>query len=287
MGAWSVSITGNDTAQDLQQEYGVAFWKFEVSEALQKLDHFVRQDFDESDEEEWANYYYSLANYMWKKGILTDDVRDKAITMIDSGFGLEIWAESGEKILRSRKKALAAFRGKLLSPMPQRKKIKPDIHDKRIFQDGDVIAVELQTAGKPYTASRKRRMTEDEFRAADGKLVLMQLIACRASWTSYLDPEVKDYWADFRLFDGVYDTVPTSVDVRQLKPASLYAYGRTTSYFTCESSMFYFKRRKAQVLGNDAGYAAELTVDPNPALVFFGVNRPWSNPDSDLLAAMG
>lgn len=287
MGAWSVSITGNDTAQDLQKEYRVAFWKFEISEALRKLDQFVRRDFDESDEEEWANYYYSLADYMWKKGILTDDVRDKAIAMIDSGFGLEIWAESGEKILRSREKALAAFREKLRSPMPPKKKIKPNICARRIFQDGDVIAIELQTAGKPYTANREKKMTEEEFHAADGKFVLVQLMGCRASWTSCLDPEVKDYWADFRLFDGLYDTVPTSVDVRQLKPASLHAYRRMTSFFTCESSMFYFKRRKAQVIGNDAAYAAEQTVDPNPALVFFGVNRPWSNPDSDLLAAMG
>ena len=36
MGAWSVSITGNDTAQDLQREYCVAFWKYEIPEALQK-----------------------------------------------------------------------------------------------------------------------------------------------------------------------------------------------------------------------------------------------------------
>jgi len=286
VGAWNVNINGNDTAQDLLQEYTVAFWKFEVPEALRLLDKYVRQVFDESDPEEWVNYYFSLADFMWKKGILTDDVRDKAIAMIDSGFGLEIWAESGEKVLRSREKTLAAFREKLLSPMPLRKKIKPNIHAQRIFQDGDVIAIELQTAGKPYTASRMRRMAEDAFSAADGKFVLMQLIECRASWTSYLDPEVKDYWAVFRLFDGLYDTVPASVDVRQLKPASFYAYRRITSFFTCESSMFYFKRRKAQVIGNDAAYAAELTVDPDPALVYFGVNRPWSNPDSDLLAAM-
>ena len=74
MGAWSTSINGNDTAEDLKQEYTVAFWKFEVPEALRLLDEYVRQDFDESDPEEWVNYYYSLADFMWKKGILTDEV---------------------------------------------------------------------------------------------------------------------------------------------------------------------------------------------------------------------
>ena len=51
MGAWSTSINGNDTAEDLKQEYTVAFWKFEVPEALRLLDEYVRQDFDESDPE--------------------------------------------------------------------------------------------------------------------------------------------------------------------------------------------------------------------------------------------
>ena len=97
MGAWSTSINGNDTAEDLKQEYTVAFWKFEVPEALRLLDEYVRQDFDESDPEEWVNYYYSLADFMWKKGILTDEVRDKAVAMIDSGFGLDLWEEAGKR----------------------------------------------------------------------------------------------------------------------------------------------------------------------------------------------
>lgn len=121
MAAWSASITGNDTAQDLLQEYSVAFWKFEVPEALRLLDEYVRQDFDESDPEEWVNYVYSLANFMWKKGILTDEVREKTVAMIDSGFGLDIWEESGEKTLQERKKVLAAFRARLLSPQPPKK----------------------------------------------------------------------------------------------------------------------------------------------------------------------
>ncbi len=65
MGTWNVSITGNDTAQDLRIEYTVAFFKYGIEEALEKIDEYVRADgFDESDEEEWCNYYYSLADFM-------------------------------------------------------------------------------------------------------------------------------------------------------------------------------------------------------------------------------
>ena len=61
MGAWSVSITGNDTAQDLLSEYTAAFYKYEPTEALQKIDNYVRENmFDESDEGEWCDYFYYL-----------------------------------------------------------------------------------------------------------------------------------------------------------------------------------------------------------------------------------
>ena len=104
MGTWSVSITGNDTAQDLKSEYQAAFFYNDVDTAVKKLDDYVRADFCETDQEEWCNYVYSLADFMWKHGILTEEVQSRALAMIDTGFGLEIWAESGEKVLEKRKK---------------------------------------------------------------------------------------------------------------------------------------------------------------------------------------
>ena len=194
MGTWSSSITGNDTAKDLNIEYSAAFYKYGVEEALAKIDNYVRTEgFDESDPEEWCDYYYSLADFTRKKGILTDSVRDKVLEMIDSGFGLDLWAEAGQKILDSRKNNLEKFKTKLLSPQPPRKKIKPNVYTERIFEDGDIIALQLQTAGKPYTEGKKRPMSDEEFHALDGKYVLMQLTCCKASWTSRIVPEVKDY----------------------------------------------------------------------------------------------
>lgn len=223
MGTWNTSITGNDTAKDLYAEYCAAFYKFDVEEALKRIEHYVRTKmFDESDEEEWCNYIYSLADFMWKKGILTDSIKDKAIEMIDNGFGLELWAESGQKTLDSRKKKLADFKEKLLSAQPQKKRIKPNVYMERIFNDGDIIAVQLQTAGKPYTAQETKPISEKEFHALDGKYVLMQLVKCYADWTSSIVPEIKDYWACFRLFDGIYDTVPNNIDLLSLQDASIH-----------------------------------------------------------------
>ena len=286
MGAWSASITGNDTAQDMRYEYTAAFYYYDVPTAVSKLDEYVRNNMcDETDQEEWCNYFYSLADFMWKKGILTDDIKNAAINMIDSEFGLEAWAESGDKMLRDRKKVLEKFKAQLLSEQPAKKKIKPNTFLTPIFEDGDLIAIQLQTAEKPYTSNDDKPMSEDEFHSFDGKYILIQKIKCFASWSSTIVPEVKDYWAIFRLFDGVYDKIPTDIDITKLKDASMIE-GRTISpLFTCESSMFYFKKRHYQVLGN---FPTEASIynDDRSSSIFLGINKPWVNPDSQFLAAM-
>jgi hypothetical protein len=284
MGAWSESITGNDAAEDLLLEYPAVFLKYEPEEAVSKIDSYVREnEFDESDPEEWCNYVYSLADYMWKKGILTEEIKQRAIQMIDSGFGLDIWAESSEKMLKARKKVLTKFREKLLSPMPLKKKIRLDINQKRIFENGDVIAIQLQTAGKNYSMNHEKPMSDEEFHALDGKYILMQLIDCPSSWSSSIVPEIKDYWAYFRLFDGIYDSVPKKINYDDLKPAKFHCNG-IVSCFKCESKMIYFKRRKYQLIGN-APVSAES--EESNKLIFFGCDYPNDNPDSAIIAAIG
>lgn len=287
MGAWSTSINGNDTAEDLKYEYTVAFWRYDIDTAVSKIDTYVRKEgIDESDPIAWCDYVYSLADFMWRKGILTDGVKQKALTMIETGFGLEAWAESGEKILRERKKVLAAFREKLLSPLPPKKKIKPNVYTETIFTNGDMIAVQLQTAGKPYTQSEQMPMTDEEFHSLDGKYVLMQKIEDDSSWQSALAPDVHDYWAVFRLFDGVFDEIPSIKDCSSLKDAQMLDRRGLTPLFYCESNMFYFKRRKYVLLGNDAESSKQYCGHSSVG-VFWGINKPWCNPDSKLLCAMG
>ena len=150
MGAWSVSITGNDTAQDLKSEYQAAFFYNDVETALSKIDFYVRQEFDETDEEEWCNYYYSLTDFMWKHGILIDSVKNCGLKMIDSNFGLSLWEESGIKVLEKRKKTLSDFRTKICSEQPPKKKIKIDCHMSTIFETGDLVAIQLRTLDKHY-----------------------------------------------------------------------------------------------------------------------------------------
>ena len=295
MGAWSVSINGNDTAADLLSEYTCAFYKYGVDEGVKRLDKYVRTMFDESDSGEWSDYVYSLANFMWKKGILTEDIKNRAVRMIDSGFGLENWEEAGEKMLKERKKVLNKLRLKLQTPMCAPKKIRPNVYMNEIFDNGDIIAVRLVTKGKVYSrkAEYDKEMPAEEFHSCDGKYILIQKICTECSWRSSVVPEIGDKWAVFRLFDGVYDEIPEDIDTDKLKPAffpkdeSFY-----TPFFDCESTMFYFKKRGYKVIchedisGDEQAEKYDLSSFSGKAHISFGVCNDWNDADSDILSAM-
>lgn len=269
MGAWGVGITSNDAAQDLKKEYQAAFSYYDVETALAKIDAYVRTDgYNESDESDWCDYYYSLANFMWKKGILTDKVRDTAINMIDTGFGLEIWADEGEKTLNKRKKALAEFREMLLSPQPTKKKIKVDLYLNSVFEIGDYIAFQLQTKDKCYLADESS-FDEDYFKSMDGKYVVIRKVQDHISYRSKMVPEVADHWIVYQLYCEFFDEIP---DMSKLKDNN-WAYkerriayndppNKKSYYFYCESSLFYFKKRGYKVIGNNIK-CIENNIDAN------------------------
>ena len=291
MGAWNASIYGNDTAQDLKSEYQVVFFYNDVETALAKIDAYIRQEgFDETDEEEWCDYYYSLADFMWKHGILTDNVRDRAVSMIDTGFGLELWADAGANTLEKRQKVLEVFRAKLLSPQPQAKKIKINRYLKPVFNTGDQIAVQLQTANKHYL--KYCCISEEEFRNYDGKYVVFRKVSDKINNISSIEPKLKEYWALFQLYGKIFDTCPTTDDLQGIPWADPAKSLRQSQWahlldneihglFLCESSMFYFKKRKFEVIGTDVTNLP--TKYSRYEHIFLGINSPHANTDTQLI----
>ena len=280
MGAWNTSINGNDTAQDLKNEYQAAFFYNDVETALAKIDAYVRSMFDESDEEEWSCYYYSLAEFMWKHGILTEDVRARAIDMIDSGFGLEIWELEGTSTLNKRKKALAEFREKLLSPQPPRKKIRFNLHMKPIFQTGDLVALQLKTLDKHYPAHSK--LGEDIFKGYDGKYIVLRKVGDEISQYSSIEPQLKDYWAKFQLYNAIFDDCPSAEQLRNVP----FVPTRDNSTFTSESSLFHLKKRNCRVIGNNQDDLPEFNKTHGLSFIFWGISTLWGSPELDILTAI-
>ena len=272
MGTWNVTINGNDTAQDLKSEYQAAFFYNDVETALAKIDAYVRKEgFDEADAEEWCDYCYSLADYMWKHGILTDAVRDRVVGMIDSGFGLELWEEAGTKTLEKRQKVLAQFREKLQSPQPPKKKITIKLYLNPIFETGDLVAIQLQTADKYYL--ERFGFSEQFFRECHGKYVVLRKVTDHISYTSAVEPAVSDHWAIFQLYGKVFDTVPAMEELAGIPWADPAKEKRrhfwvsqdlpVNGIFCCESSMFYFRKRKYVLIGQNRTDLPQVSQDYN------------------------
>ncbi len=274
MGTWGAGITSNDTAQDLLDEYKAAFYSYDVDTAVKKIDDYVRTMFDESDEEEFAAYYYSLAEFMWKKGILTDKIREHAVKMVDSEFGMGLWTAEGSSAEKERRKVLAKFRNTITSPQCAPKKIKIDYNMNDIFEDGEYVAFRLKTEGKSYTSEG---LTEDEFHALDGKYVVFQKIRSKVSCVSAIVPEVCDRWAVFRMFYGVYNSWD-EIDINKLEQ---YVFDSGNPFFSVESTMFHFKKRDFKVIGKDV--PPEETKTNVIQGIYLGINRPHYNADSYIL----
>lgn len=285
MGSWGAGISSNDTAMDLRAEYQAAFCCLDADTALKRIDEYVRSaGFDESDEGQWCDYFYSLADYMWKNGILTEAVRERAIEMIDTGFGLEVWGESGEAALKERKKVLDRFREKLCSQQPPRKKIRIKLFMKPILRVGDVVAFQLQTMDKAYLADSC--FGEAFFRSCHGKWVVMRKAYDDVSYRSAIVPEVQDIWPCFQLYAAIFDECPTMEMMEGISWAKT-RHHPGHGLFYSEGSLSYLKRRNYRMIGSSAeSIAIQDKAVMNKDGLFFGTSNDAYNADTIILNAI-
>lgn len=233
---------------------------------------------------------------MWKKGILTEGLKKKVLDMIDSGYSPELWAESGDDVLKDRKKALDKFREKITSPMGGVKKIKPDFNMTDIFKDGDLIAIQLQTKGRQYVMYKigYRYISPEDFEALDGKYVLIQKIYSKDWGNSQAVPELHDYIPYFRLFDGVYDDIHEVNDISMLKDANIYR-RRYQDSEPCLTPCFrgnggankisFYRKHNYKILGNFP--VEQKYIDAPVASDFHFSDKVSDNAESEILSAMG
>lgn len=280
MGAWNCSITGNDTACDLKPEYEVAFYRYDPEIAVSKIDEFVRsQGIKESDEADWCNYVYSLADFMWNHGILTETVKKRALDLIDAGFGLDEWEESAMRILKRRKEVLSAFQEKLLSPQKPKKKIRIKLYMSPIFEAGDLVAIQLKTLDKVFLKSSC--FDEQFFRTCHDKWVVLRKVGDRVSYHSAIVPEVRDIWPMFQLYGKIYDICPAPEQLKSVPWASFRP--SEDGLFICEGSMSHFRKRNYQVIGKNCADIDALQDSGTDQYIWFEINSPHANADTSII----
>ena len=136
MGAWSAAIHGNDRAADIRGTY-LEHLEDQLSddEALDRvLDEYAFLEGTDDEHELWL----SLALTQSKLGRLDDEVRDRALEIIDSGDDLDRWADLDGDV-GERRRALMKLRVRLTSPQPARSRVRRPWRYATKLEAGDLL----------------------------------------------------------------------------------------------------------------------------------------------------
>ena len=157
MGTDGIGIFSDDVACDVRDQFiellAAGTPASEASDALQQLWSEAIADADDG-----PVFWLALAATEWKYGVLTPDVRDRALAVIASGEDLTRWDGSAG---RRRAKVLAELQRQLESPQPparkprRRKQLPPPLSHHVISPDGrcKVTVWENATRGSPWAPS--------------------------------------------------------------------------------------------------------------------------------------
>lgn len=137
MGAWGPAIFSDDTAADIRSDYRELLEdQVPDVEATQR----VIAEYAHLDADEEHVLWVALAAAQHQVGRLEDDVRDRALHVIDGRVGLELWEEAGARELAKREAALAKLRDQLVGPQPARKTVRRPWRHVTDLAPGTVLA---------------------------------------------------------------------------------------------------------------------------------------------------
>lgn len=143
MGVWGVAILSNDIAEDIKFIYkdllGDGYSNEEASQVI------IQEFLNELDAEEISIFWLSFALIQWKLGRLQENVKNKALEIIDSGVELENWNED-LKLKKKRETVLLKLKQQLNLPQPVAKKIPKRFVADTTFKAGDAISYQLASA---------------------------------------------------------------------------------------------------------------------------------------------
>ena len=134
MGAWGPGIFSNDAALDVRETY---VGKLKMGATDEEALSFVQAELSDylDDEEDAIDFWLCLSSILFDYGRLTDEVKDKALSIIEKGDDFR-WEKYD---LKKRAKALSDLKEKLLSKQPERKKVsvmKPVVCK---YKPGDIL----------------------------------------------------------------------------------------------------------------------------------------------------
>ena len=201
MGAWGSGLYANDTTCDIRDTYmGFLYEQLSSKEAYEKTLTKCSEYMENSDEA--PLFWFALADTQWKVGRLLPEVKANALDWINKGGGLSLWEESANGGA-GWKKTLEKLRTKLETEQPKEKRVhKPQKINSNLWNDGDVYA---------YLFHKE---FDGRF-GAPGKYMVLHKIGIEEIY--YGDSGTAETYMIVRVFDKLFDNLPTLEDVRRVR----------------------------------------------------------------------
>ncbi len=160
MGCWGVGIYSNDIAEDLRDACKDLYGLFDAEEALRRIydlhKEFLAQDWID---DEYASFWYALSDWQWKHGVLTQEVKEKTLSLLDIYAGISDWEESASaREVAKRKGVLDKLKIQLLSPQPPKKIAKIRLAKPK-HKPGDILIFKSWTQEEDTDDTLWRRRT--------------------------------------------------------------------------------------------------------------------------------
>ncbi len=141
MGAWGAGLYSDDLACDMKDDYKDLLGDgFDEPQAMQKIQESYQTEMQDYDNK--TVFWLVLADLQWRHGRLQEEVKQKAIQIIDEGEDLLKW-EHDRSLLYRRKQTLNKLKEKLISPQPAKKKVKKRILVTTTWEVGDIYSYQL------------------------------------------------------------------------------------------------------------------------------------------------
>lgn len=140
MGYWGTGIYSNDIAEDVRDLCTEVFSLVSVEEGnriiFKEFKDIVESDILDADS---ASFWYALSDWQWKHGILAEEIRIKAISLLKQHAGITDWIETGNSAsVRKRTKVMDSLLQQLELPMPAQKLPKAKLAKPK-HKVGDII----------------------------------------------------------------------------------------------------------------------------------------------------
>ncbi len=138
MGSWGTALYSNDTSSDVRDMCDEIYPLVGIEEGtkliLKEYNDTVNSNCIDNN---YADFWFALADWQWKHGILTDEIKNKTIALLETHTGIDEWEGSD---IKKRLKVMDKLLDQLKTPQPEIKLPKAKIAKPK-HKPGDIIVV--------------------------------------------------------------------------------------------------------------------------------------------------